>query len=89
MSGELQDEIEKIKSRNARVEADKAWETSRFRVFAVSFLTYLMMILLMCVIGVEKPYLSALVPTAGFALSTLSLRFAKKFWLKNFYGDKT
>ncbi len=87
MSGELQDEIEKIKSRNARVEADKAWETSRFRVFAVSFLTYLMMILLMYVIGVEKPYLSALVPTAGFMLSTLSLRFAKKFWLKNFYGD--
>lgn len=88
MSGELHDEIEKIKNRNARVEADKAWETSRFRVFTVSILTYLMMILLMWVIGIEKPYLSALVPTAGFLLSTLSLRFAKNLWLKHFYGDK-
>ncbi len=88
MSGELLGEIEKIKSRNARVEADKAWETSCFRIFAVSLLTYLMIILLMWVIGVEKPYLSALVPTVGFMLSTLSLRFAKRFWLKNFYTGK-
>lgn len=82
---DLQAEIEKIKSRNARVEADKAWESSRFRVCSIAFLTYLMMVLLMWIIGVEMPCLSALVPTAGFMLSTLSLRFAKKFWLKRFY----
>jgi positive regulator of sigma E activity len=88
MSGELHGEIEKIKARNVRVEADKAWETSRFRVWSVAGLTYLMMVLLMLVIGVEKPYMSALVPTAGFMLSTLSLRFAKKFWIVNFYRKK-
>ncbi len=85
MSEDIQVEIEKIKARNIRVETDKAWETSRFRVFAVALLTYLMMVLLMWVIGVEKPCLSALVPTAGFTLSTLSLRFAKKFWIAIFY----
>ena len=88
MSEDLQAEIERIKARNVRVEADKAWETSRFRVFAVAFLTYLMMVLLMWVIGVEKPYLSDLVPTAGFTLSTLSLRFAKKFWIEKFYRKR-
>lgn len=88
MSEALQAEIQEIKARNARVEADKAWERSRFRVFSIAGLTYLMMVLLMWVIGVEKPYLSALVPTAGFLLSTFSLRFAKQFWLKTFYAKQ-
>lgn len=86
MSEALQVEIQEIKARNARVEADKAWERSRFRIFSIAGLTYLMMVLLMWVIGVEKPYLSAFVPTAGFLLSTFSLRFAKEFWLKTFYA---
>lgn len=85
MSEVLQAEIQEIKARNARVEADKAWERSHFRTVCVAVLTYFMVLLLMRMIGVEKPYLAALVPTAGFALSTLSLRFAKGFWTKNFY----
>lgn len=86
MTGQLEKDIAEIKARNARVEADKAWEGSRFRVLSVAGVTYLMMLLLMWVIKVERPYLSALVPTAGFLLSTFSLRFAKEYWLKHFYN---
>ncbi len=85
MLQEIQSEIEAVKARNKKVEADKAWETSRFRVFALALLTYAMMILLMGVIGIDRPYLSALVPTAGFLLSTLSLRLIKKFWISKLY----
>lgn len=85
MTEDLQAAIAEIRARNSRVDADKAWETSRSRTLAVAALTYLMMLLLMAVIGVERPYLSALVPTAGFTLSTLSLRFAKQFWIDKFY----
>lgn len=88
MSELLQTEIQEIKARNTRVEADKAWEGSRFRIFSVAALTYFMMVLIMSVLGVEKAYLSACVPTAGFLLSNFSLRFAKKFWLKRFYAPK-
>lgn len=85
MSDDIRTELDAIKSRNQRVEMDKAWETSRFRVFSIALLTYAMMVLLMSVLQVEKPYLSALVPTAGFMLSTVSLRFAKRFWLEKIY----
>lgn len=85
MFDELRQEIKKIKERNTRVEVEKAWETSKFRILCVATLTYLMIALLMHVIGVEKPYIAALVPTAGFLISTLSLQFAKRVWIKYFY----
>lgn len=85
MLEQLKENIRQIKERNARVEADKAWETSWFRTVMVAALTYLMMLLLMNVLGVDEPALSALVPTLGFLLSTLSMGFAKKLWLRFFY----
>lgn len=85
MSENIKTELDAIKARNQRVEIDKAWETSRFRVFSIALLTYAMMVLLMSVLQVEKPHLSALVPTAGFMLSTVSLRFAKRFWIEKIY----
>ena len=53
MTEDLQAAIAEIKARNSRVDADKAWETSRSRTLAVAALTYLMMLLLMAVIGVN------------------------------------
>ncbi|MDD4990185.1 MAG: hypothetical protein PHW31_02635 [Candidatus Pacebacteria bacterium] len=79
---QLKNEIELIKQRNARVEADKAWETSLFRKILVSVLTYIVIVLFFIVAGLPKPFVSAVVPTAGFILSTLSIPFFKKLWLK-------
>jgi len=39
-AGSLKIEIEKIKGRNRRVEADKAWETSLTRKILIAVLTY-------------------------------------------------
>ena len=38
---EIKKEINLIKERNKRVEADKAWETSGFRVVSVVVMTYI------------------------------------------------
>lgn len=83
------DEIEKIKKdileikeRNARVEMDKAWETSIFRKVLVAVLTYLVIVLFFYFAGFQKPLLSALVPTFGFILSTLSISYFKKAWIR-------
>jgi len=81
----IEDELQEIKARNVRVEADKAWETSHFRKIIIVAATYFLVFLLMLVIGVEKPYLGALVPTLGFYVSTLSLEFAKSFWLEKIH----
>lgn len=77
----LQKEIDLIKQRNLRVEADKSWETSSTRKIAVAILTYLTVLLFFSVIHVEKPLMNAVVPTLGFLLSTLSLPLIKKWWI--------
>ena len=80
---DLTKEIEKIKARNARVELEKAWETSLFRKILIAILTYFVIVLFFVFAHLPKPFLNAIVPTIGFLLSTLSLSFFKKIWMKN------
>lgn len=75
-------EIKAIIERNKRVEKDKAWETSFTRRFIIAVMTYLLIVLFLWMIKVSEPWLNALVPTIAFMLSTLTLPFFKKIWLK-------
>ena len=77
--------VEGILKRNARVEADKAWETSWTRRGVIALITYIIAASFMAHIGVVNPWLNALVPTGGYVLSTLSLSFVKRWWLKKYY----
>lgn len=85
---ELKNEIIEIKKRNARVEADKAWETSLFRKILVAVLTYAVIVLFFYVAELPKPLANATVPTLGFLLSTLSVSFFKTLWLKRQRKDE-
>ena len=78
----LEERIEKIEQRNKSVEADKGWETSWLRRGFITVITYLIAVWFMWLIGVENYCVGALVPTGGYILSTLSLPFLKKLWLK-------
>jgi hypothetical protein len=82
---EIISEIKKLKQRNKRVEADKAWETSIIRKIIVAILTYFVIVIFFHFAGLPKPFINSIVPTAGFVLSTLSLPFFKKFWVKYLY----
>ena len=79
---ELQLEIEEIKKRNQRVEADKAWETSWTRKIVVSILTYIVIVVFFYFAGLPKPFINAIVPAIAFVLSTLTVPLFKKWWLK-------
>ena len=63
-------EIEAIKERNLRVEVDKAWETSYFRILLITVITYIIAAFLLYFIGANNFLLGALVPAIGFFLST-------------------
>lgn len=77
-------EISELHARNKRVEAEKAWETSWQRKTFILCITYAFMCFFMNMIGVEKVFINALVPTFGFFLSTLSLGFLKKNFIGNY-----
>ena len=79
----IESEIQAIKERNKKVELDKAWETSRFRIVSVVVLTYILMCLTFWVIEVAHPFINAIIPTLGYYLSTQSLPLLKDYWSKN------
>ena len=80
---QIKKDIEEIKERNARVEIDKKWETSFFRKILVAILTYAVIVIFFIFARFSKPFLNAIVPTLGFILSTASIPFFKKLWLRS------
>ena len=79
----LKEEIEKIKERNRRVEKDKTRETSWVRRIAIAVSTYILISIFLIIIGVEKPFLAAIIPAAAYLISTASLEFLRRWWLKS------
>ena len=77
----LENQIASLKTRNERVEGDKAWERSGMRIASIAAVTYIVAGIVLRLIGVPNFYLAALVPVVGFVLSTLSLPFLKTWWL--------
>lgn len=81
---EVQERVEKIEQRNTRVELDKAWEVSFVRKIIIALLTYLIIVLFFYAANLPKPFINSIVPTTGYVLSTLSLPYFKKWWIKYF-----
>ncbi len=77
--------VKSILERNARVEADKAWETSVTRRLIIFGATYVIVLYFLILVNAPNPFLNALVPALAFAVSTLSVSALKKFWLERVY----
>ncbi len=89
---ELKKEVEKIKARNKRVEADKAWETSWARAGIILLITYIFTTMFFLRTDQSPAYLLSLEPTAGFTIGLLSFGKLKSIWLKRhgrLYQDKS
>ena len=78
---DINQEIEAIKERNKKVEADKAWETSWARRLFIGVATYFVAGIWLTMIHDTYPWLKACVPAVGYVLSTLSLPIVKKWWV--------
>lgn len=76
----LEKRIEAIEVRNARVEQDKAWESSWTRRVSIAILTYIVVWLYLAFVVHVDPWLNALVPVGGFLLSTLALDGVRRLW---------
>ena len=81
---EIKKELNEIKVRNTRVEADKAWETSWTRKLLILILTYIVIAIFFYVSKLGNPFTNAIVPTIGFFLSTLTIPFFKHWWLRQY-----
>ncbi len=80
--------VEEILQRNARVEADKAWETSKTRRGIIAVVTYITAAVFLKLIGNDTPFINALVPMGGYIFSTLSLPVIKTWWLVSYFNKR-
>ena len=81
---DLEQRVQLIEERNRNVEIDKAWEVSWTRRILLVALTYLAIGIYMWAIDLPRPWINAIVPAVAFVISTLSVPFFKKVWIKTF-----
>ncbi|HEY4511711.1 MAG TPA: hypothetical protein VJH55_02625 [Candidatus Paceibacterota bacterium] len=79
---EIEKDIEVIQERNKRVELDKAWETSFARRITIMALTYIVASIWLLIINETHVLLKAIVPVLGYLLSTLSIPYVRKMWMR-------
>ena len=78
----VEETIIQIQERNKKVESDKAWEVSWARRISISVFTYIIAEVWLLIIHEPNSWAKAVVPVAGYVLSTLSLGSIRKFWMK-------
>lgn len=88
MDQDIEKKLVALEKRNLEKDTNKAWETSKTRRVLIALFTYFVIGLFMSANGVDKPWVSAIIPTMGFVLSTLSLSFIKDLWIKYIYRPK-
>lgn len=81
----IEQRIQKIEERNRGVEADKAWETSWARRVLLTIFTYLAIGAYLRAIEILRPWLNAIVPAAAFMISTLTMPFFKRMWIRHIF----
>ncbi len=74
-----------IHERNKRVEADKAWEISKTRICFLAMVTYIVTSLTLFLIGDPHFVLNGCVAALGFYLSTHSLPWIKRWWVRRMW----
>lgn len=82
---DLQRQIDEIKERNKKVEADKAWETSWARKGILIVLTYIVIVIFFLFAHLPDPFTNAIVPALAFVISTLTVPLFKNYWVEKYY----
>lgn len=82
---DITERIAALEARNLKVEAHKAWEGSWTRRVFIMFVTYAVAVAWLSVIHESNLWLKAVVPVAGFLLSTLTIGPLKQWWVRMCY----
>lgn len=80
----LEQAVASIRRRNAHVEVEKAWERSWLRRLLVTAFTYATAFVFLTLANhnQEQALTLSAVPAAAYIISTLSLPWAKKIWMR-------
>ena len=85
---DLEKRIARIEQRNKQVEQNKAWETSWTQRISIALLTYVVVWMYLQFVVHVDPWINAIIPTAGFLRSALTLTFIKSVWIDKMRHEK-
>lgn len=80
---ELSGKISTMNHRNRIRDFSKEFEGSLFRIIVIMILTYAVLSTYMLLADLDRPWISAIVPTVGFQLSTVSLPSIKNCYVEH------
>lgn len=79
---ETEQRLAALEQRNVKVDSNKAWEGSWTRRLFIMAVTYVVAVSWLAVIHESDLWLKAVVPVAGFLLSTLTIGPLKHVWVR-------
>lgn len=82
---DIEQRVSALEQRNAKVDSNKAWEGSWTRRGFIMLMTYVVAVVWLTVIHESNLWLKAVVPVAGFLLSTLTIGPLKQWWVRTCY----
>lgn len=82
---DIEQRVSALEERNIKVEANKAWEGSWVRRGFIMGVTYVVAVAWLWAIHEPNLWLKAVVPVAGFLLSTLTIGPLKQWWTQTCY----
>ncbi len=85
---QIEDQLAKLEFKCKSNDLNYAWNNSWFRRIMTAVLTYLVVLLFFVVGQLPRPLINALIPTVGFILSTLTIGYFKKIWIKYIYFEQ-
>ncbi len=65
-----------------------AWEKSAMRTILIAITTYILSAIFLYILNFQYFYINAVLPTVGFMLTTLSIPFIKRIWIKYYLKEK-
>ncbi|MCA9386583.1 hypothetical protein KC669_00970 [Candidatus Dojkabacteria bacterium] len=80
----LEEKVEKLNLLNRYTQMQDEWDKSITRIVLVVIFTYAFVVLFMYFLGVKNPLLNALLPAGAYILSTRTIPYFKKIWIRSY-----
>lgn len=83
MNEDIKREIEIIKKYQKNRELEKLWEISLTRKISYFILTYSSVSLFFIIIGIDRPLVTAIIPSVVYYLFLVLIDLVKKWWIES------
>lgn len=87
--GYLEERVKRLELQLRYSELQKKWEMSKVRLLILSATTYVVIAFFMYLFEIEDPLVNAIIPGSAYILSTISVPFIRKVWVRSYIASES